>query len=165
MSVIIALTVAFIPWVKALFVTTANTPHISQAPDNAPPLSFFMDFTGYVGAACVPFGLILLGATLGRLKIGNLYPGFWKAAVTLVILRQCVMPIFGVLWCDRLVKAGWFNWQDDRMLLFVIAISWNLPTMTTLIYFTNRSHHRTPKIGMTHCLKMTSVTAAFQNPG
>ncbi|EGA85061.1 YNL095C-like protein [Saccharomyces cerevisiae VL3] len=96
MAVIIALTVAFIPWVKALFVTTANTPHISQAPDNAPPLSFFMDFTGYVGAACVPFGLILLGATLGRLKIGNLYPGFWKAAVTLVILRQCVMPIF---WC------------------------------------------------------------------
>ncbi|GMC19426.1 unnamed protein product [Saccharomyces cerevisiae] len=136
MAVIIALTVAFIPWVKALFVTTANTPHISQAPDNAPPLSFFMDFTGYVGAACVPFGLILLGATLGRLKIGNLYPGFWKAAVTLVILRQCVMPIFGVLWCDRLVKAGWVNWQDDRMLLFVIAISWNLPTMTTLIYFT-----------------------------
>lgn len=40
MAVIIALTVAFIPWVKALFVTTANTPHISQAPDNAPPLSF-----------------------------------------------------------------------------------------------------------------------------
>ncbi|CAI4049997.1 hypothetical protein SKDZ_14G2280 [Saccharomyces kudriavzevii ZP591] len=136
MAVIIALVVAFIPWVKALFVTTANTPHIRQAPDNAPPLSFFMDFTSYVGAASVPFGLILLGATLGRLKIGNLYPGFWKAAVVLVILRQCVMPIFGVLWCDRLVKAGWVNWQDDSMLLFVIAISWNLPTMTTLIYFT-----------------------------
>ncbi|CAI4036012.1 hypothetical protein SMKI_14G2260 [Saccharomyces mikatae IFO 1815] len=136
MAVIIALIVAFIPWVKALFVTTANTPHIRQAPDNAPPLSFFMDFTGYVGAASVPFGLILLGATLGRLKIGNLYPGFWKAAVALVILRQCIMPIFGVLWCDRLVKTGWVNWQDDRMLLFVIAISWNLPTMTTLIYFT-----------------------------
>ncbi|CAI4050278.1 hypothetical protein N7582_004875 [Saccharomyces uvarum] len=136
MAVIIALIIAFIPWLKALFVTTANTPHIKQAPDNAPALSFFMDFTSYVGAACVPFGLILLGATLGRLKIGRLYPGFWKAAVVLVILRQCVMPIFGVLWCDRLVKAGWVNWQDDSMLLFVIAISWNLPTMTTLIYFT-----------------------------
>ncbi|KOG97063.1 uncharacterized protein DI49_4637 [Saccharomyces eubayanus] len=136
MAVILALIIAFIPWLKALFVTTANTPHIRQAPDNAPALSFFMDFTSYVGAACVPFGLILLGATLGRLKIGRLYPGFWKAAVVLVILRQCVMPIFGVLWCDRLVKAGWVNWQDDSMLLFVIAISWNLPTMTTLIYFT-----------------------------
>lgn len=136
MAVIIALTIAFIPWVKALFVTTSNTPHIKQAPDDQPALSFLMDYTSYVGAASVPFGLLLLGATLGRLKIGTLYPGFWKSACLLVILRQCVMPIFGVLWCDRLVKAGWVNWTDDKMLLFVITIAWNLPTMTTLIYFT-----------------------------
>lgn len=136
MAVIIALTIAFIPWVKALFVTTDSTPHISQAPDEQPALSFLMDFTSYVGAASVPFGLILLGATLGRLKIGKLYPGFWKSACLLVFLRQCIMPIFGVLWCDRLVKAGWVTWEHDKMLLFVIAITWDLPTMTTLIYFT-----------------------------
>ena len=136
MAVIVALTIAFIPWVKALFVTTKHTPHIRQAPDRQPALSFIMDFTAYVGAASVPFGLILLGATLGRLKIGKLYPGFWRSAVVLVFLRQCIMPIFGVLWCDRLVKAGWVSWEKDKMLLFVIAISWALPTMTTLIYFT-----------------------------
>lgn len=136
MAVILALIIAFIPWVKALFVTSEHTPKIKQAPDNAPALAFIMDFTSYVGAASVPFGLILLGATLGRLKIGKLYPGFWKAAVILVFIRQCIMPIFGVLWCDRLVKAGWLNWEDDKMLLFVTAITWNLPTMTTLIYFT-----------------------------
>ncbi|CAL9735128.1 protein Ecm3p [Monosporozyma servazzii] len=136
MAVIIALTIAFIPWVKALFVTTATTPHISQAPDEQPALSFLMDFTSYIGAASVPFGLILLGATLGRLKIGKLYPGFWKSACLLVFLRQCIMPIFGVLWCDRLVKAGWVTWEHDKMLLFVIAITWDLPTMTALIYFT-----------------------------
>ncbi|KAL3229062.1 putative transporter [Nakaseomyces bracarensis] len=136
MAVIISLIIAFIPWVKALFVTTKHTPKIRQAPDGQPILNFMIDFTSYVGSAAVPFGLMLLGATLGRLKIGKLYPGFWKAAVTLVVLRQCVMPIFGVLWCDRLVKAGWLNWESDRMLLFVIAIDWALPTMTTLIYFT-----------------------------
>lgn len=136
MAVILALIIAFIPWVKALFVTTPTTPNIKQAPDQQPALSFLMDFTSYVGAASVPFGLILLGATLGKLKIGKLYPGFWKSACILVFLRQCIMPIFGVLWCDRLVKAGWVNWEDDKMLLFVIAVSWNLPTMTTLIYFT-----------------------------
>ena len=135
-SVILALTCAFIPWVKALFVTTSHTPTIRQAPDQQPPLSFIIDFTGYVGAASVPFGLLLLGSTLGRLSIGTLYPGFWKSASVLVLLRQCIMPIFGVLWCDRLVKAGWVNWEDDKLLLFVIAISWALPTMTTLIYFT-----------------------------
>lgn len=136
MSVIISLVIAFIPWVKALFVTTKHTPKIRQAPDGQPVLNFMIDFTSYVGSAAVPFGLMLLGATLGRLKIGKLYPGFWKAAVTLVILRQCVMPIFGVLWCDRLVKAGWLDWKSDRMLLFVIAIDWALPSMTTMIYFT-----------------------------
>ncbi|CCC68758.1 hypothetical protein NCAS_0B06740 [Naumovozyma castellii] len=136
MAVIAALIIAFIPWVKALFVTTPTTPKIKQAPDEQPALAFIMDFTSYVGAASVPFGLLLLGATLGRLKIGKLYPGFWKSAVLLVFLRQCIMPIFGVLWCDRLVKAGWVNWEDDKMLLFVIAITWSLPTMTTLIYFT-----------------------------
>ncbi|SCU97298.1 LAMI_0F09560g1_1 [Lachancea mirantina] len=136
MAVIVALTIAFIPWVKALFVTTSTTPHIKQAPDNQPALSFIMDFTSYVGAASVPFGLLLLGATLGRLKINKLYPGFWKTSIVLIVLKMCVMPIFGVLWCDRLVKAGWANWEDDRMLLFVIAIDWALPTMTTMIYFT-----------------------------
>ena len=136
MAVIAALTIAFIPWVKALFVTSAHTPHIKQAPDDQPALSFFMDFTSYVGAASVPFGLILLGATLGRLKINKLYPGFWKSAVLLVFLRQCIMPIFGVLWADRLVKAGWLDRQKDEMLLFVMTINWALPTMTTLIYFT-----------------------------
>ncbi|CCD25578.1 uncharacterized protein NDAI_0F02600 [Naumovozyma dairenensis CBS 421] len=135
-AVILSLTIAFIPWVKALFVTTPTTPIINQAPDQQPALSFLMDFTAYVGAASVPFGLILLGATLGRLKLGKLYPGFWKSACVLVFLRQCIMPIFGVLWCDRLVKAGWCNWKDDKMLLFIIALSWDLPTMTTLIYFT-----------------------------
>ncbi|QLQ79711.1 hypothetical protein HG537_0C03590 [Torulaspora globosa] len=162
MAVILALIVAFIPWVKALFVTTESTPKLSQAPDNAPALSFLMDFTGYLGAASVPFGLLLLGATLGRLKIGKLYPGFWKSAVVLVILKMCVMPIFGVLWCDRLVKAGWVNWEDDKMLLFVIAIDWGLPTMTTLIYFT--ASYTPPDAEDTTQIECTSFFLMIQYP-
>ncbi|QEU59623.1 Ecm3 [Kluyveromyces lactis] len=136
MAVFLALLIAFVPWLKALFVTTSNGPYIHPAPDGQPALNFIMDYTGYLGNASVPFGLMLLGATLGRLKIKKLYPGFWKSAAILVILRLCIMPIFGVLWCDRLVKAGWLNWQDDSMLLLVIVIDWGLPTMTTIIFFT-----------------------------
>ncbi|KAH3901431.1 uncharacterized protein SCDLUD_002924 [Saccharomycodes ludwigii] len=135
-AVILALIICFIPWVKALFVTAADAPRIRQAPDEEPALNFFMDFTSYVGAASVPFGLLLLGGTLGSLEIKDLYPGFWKSAVVLVFLRQCIMPIFGVLWCERLIKAGWLNIIDDKMLLFVIVIDWALPSMTTIIYFT-----------------------------
>lgn len=162
MAVILALTIAFIPWVKALFVTSPNTPKINQAPDNAPALSFLMDFTGYLGAASVPFGLLLLGATLGRLKIGKLYPGFWKSAVVLVIIKLCIMPIFGVLWCDRLVKAGWLTWEDDKMLLFVIAIDWALPTMTTLIYFT--ASYTPPDALDTTQIECTSFFLMIQYP-
>lgn len=161
-AVILALIIAFIPWVKALFVTSSHTPKIKQAPDNAPALAFIMDFTSYVGAASVPFGLLLLGATLGRLKIGSLYPGFWKSATLLVILRLCVMPIFGVLWCDRLVKAGWVNWEDDKMLLFVIAIDWSLPTMTTLIYFT--ASYTPPDAVETIQMECTSFFLMIQYP-
>lgn len=134
-AVILGLVFAFIPWVRGLFVTTSNA-HIPNAPDGEPPLSFIMDFTSYVGAASVPFGLLLLGATLGNLEIRALYPGFWKSAVVLVILRQVVMPIFGVLWCERMMKAGWLDKTTDKMVLFVIAINWALPTMTTIIYLT-----------------------------
>lgn len=135
-AVFAGLFIAFMPWLKALFVTTNNTPYVGLAPDQEPVLSFIMDYTGYLGAASVPFGLLLLGATLGRLQISSLYPGFWKTATLLVILKLCVMPIFGVLWCDRLVKAGWCSWEEDKMVLFVISMTWGLPTMTTLIYFT-----------------------------
>ncbi|CAB4252513.1 similar to Saccharomyces cerevisiae YOR092W ECM3 Non-essential protein of unknown function [Maudiozyma barnettii] len=135
-AVFAGLFIAFMPWLKALFVTSNHTPFVGLAPDKQPVLSFVMDYTGYLGAASVPFGLLLLGATLGRLEISSLYPGFWKTATLLVFLKLCVMPIFGVLWCDRLVKAGWCTWEDDKMLLFVISMTWGLPTMTTLIYFT-----------------------------
>ncbi|AGO13418.1 AaceriACL080Wp [[Ashbya] aceris (nom. inval.)] len=135
-SLILALVIAFIPWLKALFVTTPNAPRIPNAPDELPPLSFLLDFTSYIGAASVPFGLMLLGATLGRLRFGNLHPGFWKAALVLVLFRLIALPIIGILWSEALVKFKWVNWEDDKMLLFVIVLSWSLPTMTSIIYFT-----------------------------
>lgn len=132
-SLIASLTIAFIPWVKALFVKT--TVYMPDAPDELPPLNFIMDYTSYVGAASVPFALILLGGSIARLKLGRLFPGFWRASLLLVVLRLCVMPILGVLWVNRLVSAGWIG-KDDHMLMFVIMVSWALPSMTTQIYFT-----------------------------
>ncbi|AAS51148.2 ACL080Wp [Eremothecium gossypii ATCC 10895] len=135
-SVMLALVIAFIPWVKALFVKVPDGPHIPDAPDKLPPLSFLLEFTSYIGAASVPFGLMLLGATLGRLRFGNLPPGFWKAALVLVLIRLIILPIIGILWSEALVRFKWVNWGDDKMLLFVIVLSWSLPTMTSIIYFT-----------------------------
>lgn len=133
LALIISLIIAFIPWLKALFVETGvNMPN---APDDLPPLNFIMDYTAYIGAASVPMALLLLGGCIARLNLGNLSPGFWRSAVILVILRLCIMPILGVLWVDRLTKAGWIG-DEDSILKFVICISWGLPSMTTQVYFT-----------------------------
>jgi len=133
LALIISLTISFIPWVKALFVKT--TVYIPNAPDELPPLSFIMDYTSYVGAASVPFALLLLGGSIGKLTIGKIHPGFWRASLLLIILRLCIMPILGVLWVNRLVSAGWID-KSDHMLQFVIMISWGLPSMTAQLYFT-----------------------------
>lgn len=133
LAIIISLIVAFVPWLKALFVKT--TVYMPSAPDTLPPLNFIMDYTSYIGAASVPLALILLGGCIARLKFDNLAPGFWRSALILVVLRLCVMPILGVLWVNRLVSSGWIS-KDDITLKLVICMSWGLPSMTTQIYFT-----------------------------
>lgn len=137
MSVILALIVAFIPWVRALFV--ASNVKMANAPDNLPPLSFIMDYTSYVGAASVPFGLLLLGATLGNLDIKTLPKGFVTAAMFMLVARQVFMPVIGILWCNRLAQSGWVDMTTDltKVLMFVICIDFGLPSMTTMIYLTS----------------------------
>ncbi|AET40116.1 putative ATPase ECM3 Ecym_5358 [Eremothecium cymbalariae DBVPG len=134
--VIVSLIVAFVPWLKALFVKTPNVNSIKQAPDNLPPLNFVMDLTGFAGPACVPYALMMVGATFARIKIRKLHPGLWKTAVAMVFVKQFIFPIIGILWCHLLIKAGLANWQDDKMLLFNIALLWTLPTMSMLINLT-----------------------------
>lgn len=137
LSVIIALIIAFIPWVKALFVSTNVS--LPSAPDNLPPLSFIMDYTSYVGAASVPFGLLLLGGTLGSLDIKTLPKGFVTAVVFMLLARQVFMPIIGILWCNRIAASGWMDMSTglSKVLLFVICIDFGLPSMTTMIYLTS----------------------------
>lgn len=89
-----------IPWVKALFVNTDV--HVHKAPDGQPVLNFVMDFTGYVGNACIPLGLLLLGGTLARLEVKSLPKGFWKTIVMMTTFRLVVLPIVGIAWANKL---------------------------------------------------------------
>ncbi|ODV61863.1 auxin efflux carrier [Ascoidea rubescens DSM 1968] len=136
LSLIVSITIALTPWLKALFVET--TVDMPDAPDGQPPLNFIMDFTSYLGAAQVPFGLLLLGSTLARLNVKEFPPGFWKAASLLTLIKLCVMPIIGVLWVNRLKKSGWLNIEkdDDILAAFIILLNWGLPTFTTQVYLT-----------------------------
>ncbi len=72
-AVIIGLPCALIQPVKALFVVVDgwSVTRIPYAPDGKPPLAFIIDTTTFIGALAVPGGLILLGASFARLKVGS----------------------------------------------------------------------------------------------
>lgn len=131
-SLVVSIAVAMLPPLKALFVPAKFK--IPNAPDGQPPLSFVIDLTSYIGAASVPLGLLLLGATISRLKIRTMPAGFWKTALAVPIMRLIILPIVGVGLTTGLQKAGWFG--DDRMLRFVSVLSFGVPSATSLVYFT-----------------------------
>ncbi|KAJ8141810.1 hypothetical protein OY671_005027 [Metschnikowia pulcherrima] len=131
-SLIVSLIIAMSPPLKALFVESKF--HLPSAPDHQPPLSFVIDITSYVGAASVPLGLLILGATISRLKVHSMIPGFWKTAVMITACRLIILPIFGVGLTTGLQNAGWYG--DDRLIRFVSVLEFGLPNATALVYFT-----------------------------
>lgn len=131
-TLIVSLAIAMAPPLKALFVHSAFD--IPDAPDSLPPLSFILDITDYVGAASVPLGLLLLGATISRLEIKTMPKGFWKTAVGIVLSRLVILPIIGVGLTTGLQQAGWYG--DDKLLRFICVLEYGLPSATSLVYFT-----------------------------
>lgn len=131
-SLIVSLAIAMAPPLRALFVEGSF--YMPDAPDKKPPLSFMIDLASYVGAASVPLGLLLLGATIARLKVNQMVPGFWKTAVMITACRLVVLPIFGVGLTKGLAHAGWFG--DDKLIQFVSVLEFGLPNATALVYFT-----------------------------
>ena len=122
---------ALIPWVKALFVPTYV--HVHQAPDNLPVLNFLMDFTAYIGNACIPLGLLLLGGTLARLEVNALPKGFERSVVLMTAFRLIIAPIIGVLWANKLYSM---HWLDSRIGKFVMILTRSMPCSTSQEYFT-----------------------------
>ncbi|CCH42963.1 putative transporter [Wickerhamomyces ciferrii] len=130
----IGIIISMIPWVKALFVKTNQT-SLPNAPDQEPPLSFIMDFTGYLGQATVPLGLLILGSTLSRLEVKSLGNfKIWSTPLALTFIRLILLPIIGVLINTRLSKIGWY--KDDEILQFICTMVFGLPNATSLIYIT-----------------------------
>lgn len=131
LGALLGIIVAMVPWLKALFVHTDV--HVHNAPDGQPVLSFLMDFTSYIGNACVPLGLLLLGGTIARLEIKKLPKGFLKVAVLMTVCRLMIIPIIGVAWANKLYKI---NWLESTIGKFVMILTWSMPSATAQVYFT-----------------------------
>ncbi|KAK7204009.1 auxin efflux carrier [Myxozyma melibiosi] len=133
-SLIVSIVVAVINPIKALFVQTDY--NMRQAPDGQPPLDFVMDFTEFIGNACVPFGLLLLGGMIGRLSIKSLPRGFWKYLVSIVLLKLVVTPIIAIAFTQGLRKANVID-SDNLVLAFVFIMSSGVPSSTSQVYLTS----------------------------
>lgn len=133
-ALLTSIAICMSPPLKALFVTGSFSKHIPNAPDEQPPLSFIIDLVSYVGNASVPLGLLLLGATLARLQVKKMPPGFWKTALLITFTRLVVLPIFGVGVTTGFNNGGWYG--DDKLVRFVSVLEFGLPNATSLVYFT-----------------------------
>ncbi|GME79635.1 unnamed protein product [Ambrosiozyma monospora] len=132
-STVVSVIICMVPWLKALFVNTHQA-HLSPAPDKQPPLSFFIDFTSYIGNAQVPFGLMLLGGTIGRIRLEALPKGLWKMPLVVTIVKLILFPVIGCALNSKLQKDDLF--YGDKILYFVSTIEYCLPPATSIIYFT-----------------------------
>ncbi|AGO13722.1 AaceriAGL149Cp [[Ashbya] aceris (nom. inval.)] len=121
-----------VPWLKALFVH--NYLHFENAPDDQPVLNFVMDVTEYLGNACVPTGLLLLGSTFARLRFDALPKGVWRAVLMLTSFRLIALPIIGILFADELRRI---TWLDDDIGKFVVILTWTMPSTSAQVYFTS----------------------------
>lgn len=130
---VISVAVAMIPWVQALFVVSSQTT-LPSAPDKQPPLSFIMDFASYIGAAQVPFGLLLLGGTIGRLRINDFPKRLVRVPIAVTFLRLFVFPIIGCAFNSKINRDGLF--YNNDILYFVSNIDFCLPPATSLLYIT-----------------------------
>lgn len=135
LAMIISMTCAMEPTLRRLFVVTDSADYIPNAPDGRPCLDFIMNFASFIGAASVPLGLSMLGATIARLDIRNLPKGFWKSMVLMTLLKLVVLPIIAVAWTNKMRDMNWID-KDDKMAVFVIVVTAGVPTATAQLYIT-----------------------------
>ncbi|KAI0294208.1 auxin efflux carrier [Russula brevipes] len=136
--IVIAIVIALVDPLKALFLApSANfQPRFRPvAPDGLPPLAFVLDTATFVGAACVPLGLVCLGSALARLRVrsGGAFPV--GAIAALALAKMVVTPVLGVGITRLFARVGFVH-RDDKVLQFVCVLFSGLPTATTQVYLT-----------------------------
>jgi predicted permease len=119
--IIFAIVIALVDPLKALFLPPSSSfqPRFRPvAPDGQPPLAFVLDTATFVGAACVPIGLICLGSALACLRMRSGEPFPRGAIASLALAKMVVTPLIGV-GITRLFAHVGFVHRDDKVLQFV----------------------------------------------
>jgi len=165
LAIIVGLIISLVNPLKALFIPVPSA-HIPNAPDDQPPFVLTLDTTTFIGNASVPLGLICLGSALARTRMprGNYHDLPLGAISSLAIGRLIMMPIFGVLVCQKLAHHEVID-PNDKVLRFVCMLISATPTASTQVYMTQvysgtgSAEHLSPFLLPQYFLMIFSTTA------
>jgi len=122
-SLAVGTLVAVTPRLKGLF--TELKGHMVQkptTPDGKPLLSVILESTEYFGAAAIPLGLLVTGASFANMSIPR---RLWcrlpfRAIVGLMLVKLICLPAFGVLAVSFIDNyTSWFSGEEGRVLKMI----------------------------------------------
>ncbi|GAA5869712.1 hypothetical protein JCM3774_003828 [Rhodotorula dairenensis] len=131
MVLVSALIISLVPTLRALFVAPdAGASFHPTAPDGKPPLAVLYDTATFVGGASVPTGLIVLGASIAKIKVPRPISRLPLSGILgMAVVRMAIMPIVGFFFVKQLVRIGMVE-ADNKVLRFVMVLFSCVPTAT-----------------------------------
>ncbi|KIR60535.1 membrane protein [Cryptococcus bacillisporus CA1873] len=138
-AIILGIICSVISPIKALFVPVDgwSGTRIPYAPDGKPPLSFITDTANFLGGMSIPAGLILLGASFGRLKM----PKKWSdipvgAIIAMTAFKMIIIPVFGVFVVQAFRDDTGLYPREDKMRTFVSILLAGTPAAVNQLVIT-----------------------------
>ncbi|GAA5881038.1 hypothetical protein JCM3774_003076 [Rhodotorula dairenensis] len=136
-SLVVALVCALVKPLKALFTVVPDYDWHPTAPDGDPPLSILLDTATFLGNASVPLGLLVLGSTLGRMRIPRPVSRLPISSICALAVAKCViLPVIGFVFVRALATHTSIVSEDNHVLQYVMLIFASVPTATTQVALT-----------------------------
>ncbi|WRT64564.1 uncharacterized protein IL334_001496 [Kwoniella shivajii] len=139
-AIILGIICSTVQPIKALFVTGVpgwSGTRIPNAPNDEPPLAFIMDTATFLGSISIPGGLVLLGASFGRLKVPKNWNEVPFAAIfAMTAFKMIVTPIIGTFFVIGLRDHTSLYPKEDKMRTFVAVLLSGTPASVNQLVIT-----------------------------
>ena len=157
-----ALIISLVPTLRALFVAPKDGASFHPtAPDGDPPLAVLYDTAQFVGGASIPTGLVVLGASMGKLQVPRPIGRLPLASiVSMSVIRLVIQPIVGFFLVRELVNVGMVS-AENKVLRFgasrsFLLFSFPFPFLPLL-------RHPSPPLSPSRLLDCTTLTRALDS--
>ncbi|PLW39368.1 hypothetical protein PCASD_05036 [Puccinia coronata f. sp. avenae] len=122
-SLVVGTVVAVTPILKGLFTSARDRPvQKPTTPDGKPLLSVILDSTEYLGAAAIPLGLLVTGASFANMSIPRRsWPRLpLRAILGLMVIKLVCVPALGVLVVSAIDQSTHvFTGEEGRVLKLI----------------------------------------------